>query len=265
MSYRSLALAALAVAVLPAQAAIGVNSSAFVYSESFDSLASAGTNAWVNDGTLAGWSLFNSAGAAATAYAADAGSSNTGTFRSYGASNLDERALGGTASGGTYFGSPVSGAVAGWIAASFANTGATSYDSFTVSFDGEQWRNGGNTSAQTMVLQYGFGSSFATVGGWSTPGGAFDFVSPVVGSSAAAVNGNAAGLVSGLGGTVVTTWAPGQTLWLRWVENNDVGNDHGLAIDNLRFSVTSAVPETGTWAMLLAGLALVGVAARRRA
>jgi hypothetical protein len=41
-------------------------------------------------------------------------------------------------------------------------TGAA-LDSFTVGFDGEQWRDGGNTTAQTMVLEYGFGSAFNAV------------------------------------------------------------------------------------------------------
>lgn len=257
MSFRPLALAALAAAVLPAQAAIGVNSSAFVYTESFDSLASTGTaNAWLNDSTLAGWSLFNNVGTAVSTYRAGAGTTTNGAIYSFG-SVADDRALGGIGSGG----------FSGYFAVAFTNTGASAYDSFTVNFDGEQWRDGGNATpvTQTMALQFGMGSSFGAVGTWTAAGAAFDLNAPVFTTTGAAVNGNAAGLVAGLGGTVSTPWAPGQTLWLRWVENNDAGSDHGLAIDNLRFSVTSAVPETGTWAMLLAGLALVGVAARRRA
>jgi hypothetical protein len=66
-----------------------------------------------------------------------------------------------------------------------------------------------------------------------------------------------------VGGTVTTSWAAGQTLWVRWVENNDVANDHGLAIDNFSLSVT-AVPEADSWAMLLAGLGLIGFIGRRR-
>jgi PEP-CTERM motif len=77
------------------------------------------------------------------------------------------------------------------------------------------------------------------------------------------VDGNGAGSVAGLGGTVVADWAPGQTLWLRWVDLNDVGNDHGLAIDNFSFSVT-AVPEPEPWMLLMTGLAAVGFVARRR-
>ena len=250
---------------LPAQALINVNSAAFTYSESFDSLTSVTTPAtnWVNDSTLAGWSLFISTGAAAPTYAADNGGSNAGTFRSYGVTASSERALGGAASGGAYFGSPVGGAVAGHIALGLTNTSGLVLDSFTLRFAGEQWRNGGNAAAQTMVLEYGFGSTFAAVTPWTAPGGGFNWTSPVATAAAAAVDGNVAGLVANNGGTVNTTWAVGDTLWVRWIENNDNGNDHGLAIDNLTFSVT-AVPEPGTYALLLAGLGVVGFLARRR-
>ena len=51
---------------------------------------------------------------------------------------------------------------------------------------------------------------------------------------------------------------------MRWTERNDIGNDHGLAIDDLSFSVR-AVPEPGALTLMLAGLAAVGFVARRRA
>jgi len=265
MSFRLLALTISIAASLPAHAAISIASPASVYTQNFDTLATSGSPSWINDSTLSGWSLFIRTGGAASSYTAENGASNAGSFRSFGASGSSDRSLGGTGSGGTYFGSPVSGAIAGWIAVAFTNSSASDYTSFSLSFDGEQWRNGGNTSAQSMVLEYGFGSSFAAVSSWTAPGGTFDWSSPVTGSTAAAVNGNGTGLVTGLGGTVTTAWTPGQTLWVRWIEKNDVGNDHGLAVDNVSFSVTSAVPEPGSYALLLAGLAAVGFVSRRRA
>lgn len=248
-------------AALATAAGAQVSYSGGTISENFDTLASTGTgNAWANDSTLPGWFLFNSVNAVPATYNAGNGGSNAGAFYSFGTTDATERAFGGTASGGTYFGSPASGAVAGWIAFGATNNGSGALTEFTVGFDGEQWRNGGNTSAQTMVLEYGFGATFDTVASWTAPGGAFDFTSPVVGSTAAAVDGNVAGLVGGLGGTVSSlTWNVGDTLWVRWIENNDAGNDHGLGIDNFSFS---AVPAPGAAALL--GLGGLMVARRRR-
>ncbi len=264
-----LALGALvaAFATNTAHAAIGVTSSSFAYTQSFDSLASSGAaTAWANDSTLVGWSLYTGAGNTVPTYLPGDGAGNTGSFYSFGAGGSTDRALGGVASGGTYFGSPASGAVAGYIAVAFQNTTGASLDGFNLNFAGEQWRNGGNTSAQAMVLEYGFGNSFAAVTSWAAPGGSFNWSSPVTGATAAAVVGNGAGWVSAVGGTVTgLNWADSSTLWVRWTERNDVGNDHGLAIDNLSFSVVAApIPEPGSYAMLLAGLAVVGAAARRR-
>jgi hypothetical protein len=56
--------------------------------------------------------------------------------------------------------------------------------------------------------------------------------------------------------------AVGSSLYLRWQDFNDVGNDAGLAIDNMTISAT-AVPEP-TSAGLLALAGVTGMAFRRR-
>jgi hypothetical protein len=255
-----------AFALLPAQAVISVSSTSFAYAQSFDTLTTTAstTVAWANDSTLAGWSLFNGAGAALATYGADAGTNTTGIFRSYGASGASDRALGALGSGGAYFGTPPTGAVAGYMAVALSNDSGATLPGFTLNFSGEQWRNGGNTSAHTMVTEYGFGASFTAVTGWTAAGGSFNFTSPVVGATAAAVDGNSAGRINGLGGAISTRWAAGDTLWVRWIDVNELGSDHGMAIDDLSFSVTP-VPEVHTSALLLAGLMAIGfVAARRR-
>jgi len=87
------------------------------YGQNFDALGSSGaSNPWSNDQTLLGWHLFRQPAAspvAITSYNADTGAANSGSFLSYGSSASSDRALGGLASGGTYFGSPTSGSVAG--------------------------------------------------------------------------------------------------------------------------------------------------------
>jgi uncharacterized protein len=214
------------------------------YTQNFDTLATTGTgttNTWTNDTTIGGWSLFNKDGAAIGTYNADTGSSNAGSFYSYGAgSTATDRALGGAASGGAYFGSPASGAIAGWFAFAANNgTGAT-VNTLNLKFNGEQWRNGGNATAQSMVLEYGFGANFGAVTSWTKPGGTFDWNSPVISATAAAVDGNVAGKVADVGGALNNlNWSTSDTLWLRWAENNDTGNDHGLAIDDFSLSATT--------------------------
>jgi hypothetical protein len=205
------------------------------------------TTLTAGDSTLNGWSLFNFLNVPIATYNAGTGSSSAGSFYSFGATDVAERALGGVASGGAYFGSPASGAVAGYIAFAATNTSAATLTSFTLGFDGEQWRNGGNTTAQAMVLEYGFGTSFDAVT-WNAPGGAFDWTSPVATGTAAAVDGNTAGLVGSRGGSISgLNWTTGQTLWIRWTERNDFGNDHGLGIDNFSLSWTGAVIVSQYW------------------
>ncbi|MFM9916332.1 MAG: hypothetical protein ACKVOX_11035 [Rhizobacter sp.] len=264
-------------AVLPvARAAIVVSAAGQSYIQNFDTLttSTSASQIWANDSTLVGWSLFVQPVAtpsAVTTYSAYNGTSTTGSFYSFGAAGVGERALGGLGSGGTYFGAPAtaSGAVAGWIAASFTNVSGQALNGFSLSFAGEQWRNGGNASAQSMVFEYGFGSSFAGVSAWTAPGGLFDWASIVNTSTGAAVDGNAAGKVSGRGGAVATTWNASDTLWLRWIERNDAGNDHGLAIDDVSFTAGAAVapspvPLPPAVALMAAGMGLMGWTSRRR-
>jgi len=224
----ALALAALMAMATPALA--GPVAFTGNYTQNFDTLATSGSN-WLQGDTLAGWYLYTGAGTDIATYQAGDGSSNSGAFYSFGASGSSERALGGAASGGAYFGSPASGAVAGYIALAATNATSAAINTLNISFNGEQWRNGGNASAQSMLLQYGISSdgSFAGVSNWTS---SLSWASPVTGTTAAPVDGNAAGRAPVSGALSSLNWQPGQTLWLRWVENNDPGNDHGLAIDD---------------------------------
>lgn len=230
----------------------GVNDS---YSNNWDSLSTTVSAAWVNDIGYPGWYLLTHTGAAISTINANAGGINggnaTGSFYSYGSTASTDRALGGLGSGGTYFSSPSNGAVAGYIAFSVTNNTASVLGSATVSFDGEQWRRGADSLSQAMIFEYGFGATFSTVSVWTAPGGNFDWSSPQFSGTGAAIDGNVAGLVAGRGGVLSSlNWQIGDTLWVRWIERNDTGNDHGLAIDNF----TLSVPSPGSVALLSAAL-----------
>jgi Ca2+-binding RTX toxin-like protein len=214
------------------------------YAQNFDTLATTGTsNSWTNDTTLSGWYLLRqpSPGTDITTYRASNGFENTGNFYSYGTTGSTERALGGLGSGNPYFGSPLSEDIAGWIVFAATNNTGTTLNSLALSFNGEQWRTGANTTPQKMVLEYGFGSSFSDVSSWTAPGSNFDWTSPVALAASDTLDGNVAGRVSNRGGTINTSWANGDTLWVRWVERNDKDNDHALAIDD--FSLTVLPPD----------------------
>ena len=64
-----------------------------------------------------------------------------------------------------------------------------------------------------------------------------DFVSPIVGSTAAQLDGNAAANRTAKSDTITLTATAGQEIWIRWKDINDAGNDHGLAVDDV--SVTA--------------------------
>jgi hypothetical protein len=228
--------------------------------QNFNSLATSGTtNAWSNDTSpLSGWSLFrrtsssNTTPVAVTNYLASTGSGTEGGFYSFGPSGNSDRALGGIGSANaTAWGSAPQGQVAGWMAVAIQNGTGGVLNEFTVAFDGEQWRRENNATAHTMVMEYGFGATFDVVSTWTAPGGNFDWTGPVTGTTTgAAIDGNSTGSVTGRGGTIGSlTWANSQILWIRWIENNDAGNDHGLAIDNFSFSAAAvaAVPEVSAF------------------
>jgi hypothetical protein len=150
------------------------------------------------------------------------------------------------------------------MAVGITNATGASIDEASVLYDGEQWRNGGNANAQTMVLEWGIGTSFDMVTTWTAPGAAFNFTSLVNSATASQLDGNdPANRTADLGGNLAGLgWDPGETLWFRWIENNDTGNDHGLSLDNFRFMSIAPVPEPSTMGLTLAGT--VGFLALRR-
>src|SRR5205814_1743616 len=129
--------------------------------------------------------------------------------------------------------------------------------SFSLSYSTEQWRQGGQTSSsppvgtvQMQVLDYATFAAAPTAADvsasftapYTAPGGNWDAVGPVAtaANSGAAVDGNSTGLVTGRGGTGAIAWNPGEYMVIRWWDDNNVGNDHGIGIDDLTFTATPA-------------------------
>ena len=299
-----LAAAACAGIALTADLQAAVVYTGGTYTQSFDSLPNTPANTtlgnsptgWKDDDaappagnfSIPGWYLWHSVSATEGGFNGrqrmriSTGSSNTGSFYSFGGSGSTERSLGDV--GSTTIATnptvtppavPDSRILTGLR---LTNTTGTTLTDFTMTFDGEQWRDGGRTGAtETMTFQYQVGATAVQdAAGWITPAGTpstqatpnpvggsnGSWVSPVQNNSttAAAVDGNTTGLVDNITVTVSgLNWAPGTDLWLRWFDEQVSGNDHGMSIDNVQFV---AVPEPATIGLLAMGA--VGLLGRRR-
>ncbi|MEH2165259.1 MAG: Calx-beta domain-containing protein [Nostoc sp.] len=195
------------------------------YSQNFNTLAAFGTSiAWANDSTISGWYSTR------TNYNAGSGTDNTGAMYSFGTTT--ERALGSVASGTTgtiYYGLRLQN-----------NTGSP-ITKLQVSYTGEQWRNGGNTSQQQLKFSYQTGSTITslTTGTW-TPVTSLDFTGPIANETASFLIGNQAAnrvTITPVTITLATPIANGEEIILRWEDIDDGGNDHGLAIDDVSVKV----------------------------
>jgi predicted extracellular nuclease len=201
--------------------------------ENFNTLATAGTaNAWSDNSTIGGlYAQFAAIATNPTTYRASNGGDNAGAIYSYG--TAAERAFGSVGSnttGDIFYGFKLTN-----------NTGTT-ITSLDVSYVGEQWRNGGNTAAQQLDFQYQVvAPGTVTDANMPTTGwidfNSLDFVSPIVGSTATQLDGNAAANRTAKSDTITLTATAGQEIWIRWKDINDAGNDHGLAVDDV--SVTA--------------------------
>jgi len=129
----------------------------------------------------------------------------------------------------------------------FTNDTGLVVTNLTVSYTGKQWRQAGNTATQYLTCSYRISNSAITDADapgnsvWtSVPG--LGFASPTVGTNATAwaLDGNnptnRALRSSEIAGAAV---APGQELFLRWLDAKGAGNNHALAIDDLTVSFTT--------------------------
>jgi hypothetical protein len=290
MKPKSIALfAALAAALAlanEATAAIIYSTPGSTYSQNFDTLPNTPTDAtvqasrpWNDDTTqtasntsIPGWYLYHvtsQAEGGANMHQRirfGAGAANTGSFWSYGSAGSAERALGSLASNTT---AAVADGGEQYIGLRLTNDTGRQLASFTLSFTGEQWRDGGAAAPGSLpqILTFGWKVNAANLQDTGfTPETVFDFTSPSFGGTAtgatAARDGNAVANRTLKGPVTISglNWQDGQDLWLRWTDINDSGNDHALAIDDLEFSAD--VPEPAS--LVLIALAIAGACGVRR-
>jgi autotransporter-associated beta strand protein len=133
------------------------------------------------------------------------------------------------------------------------NSQSTSFSTLHISFTGELWNYGGVPNATaTMIFGYQESSNpqapLPPNGGIDTDGNlAFFYSNP--NSTPGAVNGTLPANQTQLSDAIslVTPWAPGESLWLTWSFLTPVDFSPGLAIDNLSFSANGVTLASGTW------------------
>lgn len=203
--------------------------------QNFDTLATTGTPAWADDSTLTGWyAQFAGNATFPTTYSPSTGTGTSGAIYSFGVAGTNpvtERALGSVSSGNVNVGTI-------YTAFKLTNDTGQTITSLAISFNGEQWRNGGNLTAHKLDFQYQVADA-ATITDANTPTTGWtnfdtlDFTGPIATATAAALDGNAAANRVALSDTLPVTVNAGQEVWLRWMDVDNTGSDHGLAIDDV--------------------------------
>ena len=213
------------------------------YAQNFDGLPALGTFTLIGPGPhalssapisatgLAGWSFSLVPGSTSpdAKFAVGTGASATGSMYSYGTTGQLERALGSLASG----------SVVSRFGAVFRNDTPNTITRVTTAYAGEQWRYGGSTTPNTLRFSYAIGAMDIANGAF-TDVSALSFVSPILSGSTGARDGNAPANRVGVASTVSgLAWVPGQTLVFRWTDENESGNDNGVAIDDFTLTTDS--------------------------
>lgn len=190
-------------------------------------------------------------------YTVSNGGANSGAIYGFADSGTTEFALGAIASGSN---------IAGFGVQIVNNSGAA-LQNMTIRFTQENWRS--STSTQNIfAAAWGRSSTGASSSNYLvdtnlTAVTALDLVGPTPVASNGALLGNDPSnqIVRTTTFTFSTPVAIGETVFIRWQDFNDVGNDAGLAIDN--FSVTAQpVPEPATLAAV--GLGIAAMLRRRK-
>jgi Bacterial Ig-like domain len=217
-------------AIIAANAQVNITNAALTYIQNFNSLCDTCTVS--TPIMLTGWSL-NEKG---TGTAKDQKyksylntNSNSGDTYSFGATGSQERALGGTASGGCYTSFGVQ----------FVNNSSSDITSVNISYTGEQWRLGKDTlnTTDTLLFQYSPNATALsdTAATWTNETNLM-FNSPNAPASSnpgTDLDGNLVSNKTAKSYTLMVTIPIGGKMFFRWNDINVRQEDDGLAIDDL--------------------------------
>jgi hypothetical protein len=246
-----------------------------VYEEDFDALPNleqfetledgdfAVAYPWSDNATVASWYASQAVNPPVTGIFASTGTDSnpfnamSSGMYSFGQDAVAERALGSVAGGST-------GAL--YYGVRLLNDTGVTIPSIQVEYVGEQWRLANNTSPHTLPFSYAISDEPFLVAPVSNDGftavPTLDFITPQVGATASPLDGNDPANQVAFDVTLQgVNLLPGQEIFLRWVDTNDGGVDHGLAIDDVRVTaLPPTVPAITFVAELTAFLAEVNVA-----
>jgi hypothetical protein len=211
---------------------VGITALGSAVTQDFNTLVSSGTSTI----TPAGWGFVETGTANNTTYTAGTGSSATGDTYSFGATSSTERA----------FGCLRSGALSPIIGASFTNNTGATITSLTISYTGEQWREGVTNRGAADRLDFQISTDATSLAtGTYTDVNALDFSSPNTTAAAGALDGNAtanrtvvSSVINGL------SIGNGATFFIRWTDFDIASSDDGLAIDDFSLSANGTAVDT---------------------
>lgn len=217
-------------------AQVSVSQLSIPYTQNFDTLSDTTlTNSY---NTLpAGWKAEEYGSGANTQYRAAWGQLSGGDLYSFGDSAIAERALGSLGSGTVapvYFG-----------VALVNNTGST-VQNVVVQYRGELWRVGNparTTGPDSLHFAWGTNNGDLHSNVWNSFT-ALNYVSPAPasGPSNVQLNGNAAAQVTNYLDTLLNiNLAAGDTLWLRWRDENSSSFDDGMGIDDVSITFLPSI------------------------
>lgn len=220
-----------------------ISLSAGMHTQNFDTLATNGVaNLWRDNFSLPGWYAAKSvAPTEITTYRASNGSDNGGGLYSFGTAASTERALGDLPANAV-------GTISYGVC--FTNDTGASVSNFILSYTGEQWRDSDTASTNTLTFWYRVTATAltnpepGTVTGWTAQSN-LNFISPTVTGAGVGINGNAATNRHIFAVVPVTglTVPHGHCVFFRWHDDNDVGSDQGLAVDDLTVAFAVTLPQ----------------------